>query len=79
MATPHQDVPVQLGGLGETTISDQQRSIHVLTEVASVLMVPAVFSAARAAKGKHKRFLTFLGWAMLIVDGALLLRWANTP
>lgn len=38
-------------------------------------MVPAVFAAARQAKGKHKRFLRFLGASMLIVDGFLLARW----
>lgn len=68
---------MSLAGLGQAgiTISDSQHQVHVLTELASVLMVPAVFAAAKASKGKHRDFLRFLGWSMLVVDGALLVNW----
>ena len=67
-------------GLGQagpsgTVISDPQKAIHLASELAAVLMVPAMFSAARAAKGKHRAFLRFLAWGTLIVDGGLLINW----
>lgn len=57
-----------------------QRDIHVVTEVAAVLMVPLLFSAAAAAKEPHKTRLQFLAVGTLIVDGFLLYRWTrNRP
>lgn len=64
---------------GVTTIPGWQRKIHVLTEAASVLMVPFVFAAAKATNRPHKQFLYFLGGSMLVVDGLLLVRWFSTP
>lgn len=64
-----------MNGLGQATISDSQKNVHVLTEAAALLMVPAIFAASRSAKGKHKDFLRFLGWGTLIVDGGLLISW----
>lgn len=52
-----------------------QRAVHVLTEAASVLAVPAVFAAARAVPWPHRARLRALGWAMVVVDGLLLVRW----
>lgn len=58
-----------------TRIPEWQRQIHVVTELASVLMVPWVFAAAAQAKAPHKQRLQFLGVGMLIVDGFLLWNW----
>lgn len=58
-----------------TPVPNWQRTIHVTTELASVLMVPWVFAAAREAKQPHKTRLQVLGLGMLLVDGYLLWRW----
>lgn len=52
-----------------------QRAVHIVTEAASVLAVPAVFAAARAASQPHRARLRALGWGMVVVDGLLLVRW----
>lgn len=69
------EIGEQIGDLAGTDIPDWQRTIHVVTEAASVLMVPWVLAAAKSAKKPHKNRLYFLGYSMLAVDGFLLLRW----
>lgn len=61
------------------TIPSWQRDLHVATELASVLLVPAVFAAAKTTKGKHRKFLNTLGWSMLLIDGFLIYRWVTKP
>lgn len=58
-------------------ISGWQRRLHFYSELAAILMVPKLFSAARDAGPKHKGFLTFLAWGTLAVDGYLLYKWLS--
>jgi hypothetical protein len=58
-----------------TTIPDWQKTIHVVTEAASVLLVPFVLAAARDARKPHKQRLQLLAVGMLVVDGFLMLNW----
>lgn len=60
-----------------TRIPPWQRTVHVVTEAASVAMVPLVFAAARAAPDPHKGRLRLLALGMLLVDGLLLITWAR--
>lgn len=57
-----------------------QRDLHVASELAALLMVPLLFSAAASAREPHKSRLQVLAVGTLIVDGLLLYRWArNRP
>ncbi len=52
-----------------------QRRLHLYGEVAAILAIPRLFSAARDAGPKHKRFLTVLAWGTLLIDGYLVYNW----
>lgn len=58
-----------------TRVPDWQRRVHVVTEVASVLLVPVVWVAANHASEPHRSRLKALAVGMLVVDGLLLLTW----
>ena len=58
-----------------TPIPDWQRRVHVSTELAALIAIPVLWSAANAIQEPHRTRLRVLAAGILIVDGLLLYTW----
>jgi hypothetical protein len=63
----------------EICIPSWQHKFHITTEILSLMTIPILWSAANKIEtnGFYRFFLKALAVAIVIVDGGLVLRWAQ--